>query len=536
MQKITIDDIAKVLNLNPRNGYRMAYPYTFKQPSSLTEMLFSPREIVRAGKNNTRERIQRWFIDNNDFQSGAFGKSLDVRDTSSRELKNIIDLTFIQQGLDQSFFLQSFAGHAFSFFATSIILRFIEIFFQTCSYSLYFSALNKKIKFLIEILLTMATLALPFLYLGFDRDEITLCFFLPIVLPIVMDNVLPYKLNNLFKQIITLSSNKDFSLKNFIVKNIQYACFHSSLLIFTLILYWAKPYLAKSSVVDQSPTVTCSIKNGKVHLNHLNDYFDFWNLVSELIGTVLGKITFDLLYIFILKIILKGADLRNPMGSIFSKLRVQNSATETHGKLQENNKLKNQRINREEINNGAITDTSAWTENIQVTPKIIREKKVNTKDKEPSSNTINKKSSKQKIIERISVNINGCKKTFQKLNGGHFVKETWGIIVADRVEKNILTSYENWLFNGQVGSKSVIRQVVGSGSVYELGYNTNSRLIGRMHYGDVFNTLLKFMHYNDALHMSQEFENKSRSNEIGLIVFSHEAKKHEDIYSIARKV
>lgn len=176
MQKITIDDIAKVLNLNPRNGYCMAYPYTFKQPSSLTEMLFSPREIVRAGKNNTRERIQRWFIDNNDFQSGAFGKSLDVRDTSSRELKNIIDLTFIQQGLDQSFFLQSFAGHAFSFFATSIILRFIEIFFQTCSYSLYFSALNKKIKFLIEILLTMATLALPFLYLGFDRDEITLEF------------------------------------------------------------------------------------------------------------------------------------------------------------------------------------------------------------------------------------------------------------------------------------------------------------------------------------------------------------------------
>lgn len=532
---MNIKNSIEKVNKNKVDNLCVSLFYTFRKPTSWKELLFNPYTITNVGDtvsmgNTVGKRMQRWLIDNGDFQS-VVERSLDTCDADSQDFKNFFDKTSMWSKLAPIYYAQSLAGHTFFYFTTAIILRFIELIFQSAKNSVNFSALNKNYRTLVSYGLMVATFAFPYYCLGYAVPDLLFCFFVPIILEII----LPFKWSNYLKQINTLSSTKDFAFKNFVFKIIQTTLLRMLFSIHSLNYHLQnKTWLTRPAIIICKEGLDVFIENIKAT--------DPLQWVGEFVGTVLGKTIFDLLYILVFKTISKDADLRNPMGWIFSKFRVQQPTKPwTLRKLQESNQRNEEKpkINIVPQKTKIETGIEIENENLQWMDKntsingkskepVNERKKVKTRSKTTHKEVTNNISTKQKILESETIEVNGM--TFQRIYDDSFHKEVWGVIMTNRIEKQRLQVYEQTLAKHTLGGS--FKQLTNFSTCYELGYSLNARLIGKMYYGKAYDILQNFMHLEDAQPISDEFG----TEEVGLIIFSHEAMKHEDINKIAKRI
>lgn len=511
-----------------------SFSYTFRKPTSWKEAFFNPYTITHVGEgaytgNSVVKRMQRCLIDNGDFKK-VVEKALDPSDADNQKLRDFFDGYSIWSTLDPMYYTESLAGCTFFYFTTSIIQRFAELFFQSAKNVMNFSALHgqyRTLKKLISYGLMGAAIMLPYYCLGYGISDF-LCFFF---LPLLFENVLPFKWTNFLKQINTLSSTKDFVLKDFIFKNIQATIVR--------ILFIIPSLFSKHPLISPAISFCVFSQTIKRHNVRATNPLEW---VAEIMGNILGKIVFDLLYILILKTISENADLRNPMGWMFSKFRVQQQTRPWMlNKLQVSSKEQRPKAAYLAKKNPVqptefIQDIERQAFRSESEPdsrSIIDIKK--TKIKRKGTNTPAKDTNlpKQKPCERITIEVSWGQIKFQKIESESFQKEVWGVIINKSIEKNTLSRYETSLSNGKTGG--AINQLKGVGSdKYELGGGINNRLIGKIYYGNVYDVLQGFMKLEDALPCTQELENIcENTNDMGLMIFSREAKTHKDIYRVA---
>lgn len=524
--------------------------FTFRKPTSWKEVLFNPHTIAYVGDsvstgNTVGKRMQRWFIDNGDFKS-VVEKSLDTYDPNNQDFKDFLDKTSMWSTLAPNYYAQSLAGHTFFFFTTSIILRFTELFFQSTKNIFNFSALNGKYRNLVSLGLMAATLAFPYFCLGYTTLEL-LSYFL---IPIFLENVLPFKWSNYLKRIHTLSNTKDFALKDFIFKHIQDTFIRLLFTVPTLYTVPALIYHSQNTTWVSRPAIIFCVEDRNIFIKN-ESAMNPWQWVGEIIGNIFGRIIFDLFYILILKTISENADLRNPMGWMFSKFRVQKQTKPwVLNKLQINKMDQGQKSHLAQKNNVNTTEglpDIKWQETwpaseASITPEskftININKKIKTRGKgQPQlpEKKINSISDKQQPCDCITIEVKQCTRTFHKLADEHCMKELWGVIINDSIEKNKLVSYENNLKGGRISKGGNIRRLLKGG--YEMGSALDSRLLGNIHYGRIYDILQNHMNLDDAFAFSEKFENAcERSQDMALIVFKIEAVHHDDIFQKAKRM
>lgn len=429
--------------------------------------------------------------------------------------------------LDSNYFVSSKAGQLFFAFASSMIFRSFELFYQGTKYPLNFTGLPPKIKALINLSTVSAILGLS-LYLGYNWEYISV-----IAFPIIIEKFLSFTWSNYFKQIKALSSTKNFEFKDFIVKNIQYGSIHILLVIFPL-LYNPQPFIQYFTTYQPAQISVCPIEE-KFSVNFHQASSTIEEFLLEPFALILGKMCIDLAYIFLLKMFSKDVDLRDPMGWILSRLRrppilkifkkpeVSHCPTSITSNTK---KSKKPFVSRDQIDEPI--DNKAKPE----TP-TVKKLKVKTKGT-PSITSPEPIQTPIKPINRIEIEAGDCLHIFQKLENSTLNKETWGIIIAPSVEKQKLAKYERLLSNGSIGGG--IRQLTGCDLCYEIGANMDSRLIGKTYDKGIYVSLQKHMLMEEALPLSQELERNGIPDDVLLIVFSKEAKTHKDISRVAKSL
>lgn len=140
-------------------------------------------------------------------------------------------------------------------------------------------------------------------------------------------------------------------------------------------------------------------------------------------------------------------------------------------------------------------------------------------------------------IPFINIQVGDMELTFQKLEHSSFINPVWGVIISDNsIELQILSRYKKLLSNGTIGSGS-ISQLKGVSDCYEIGSSTmDSRLIGKKYNSGTHSALQKFMDLQYATLFAEELEKYGVDNYTSLIIFSAEAKKHQDINKVATKL
>lgn len=519
------------------------YSYNFPKPSSLREVFFAPQRIVRQD-GTWAERMQRWLIDNGDFYTRA-GKSLNHYYSDTRPTFTNKEAIALYKVLDRNFLVESIAGHSFYILITSMILRFIELFAQSAQNPLNFSALLPKTKEIVNFLITFAVVGSA-LSLGYVWKDVVVF----LLLPIFFQKVLSFKWSNYYRQIHTLSSTKDFELRDFVFKNIQAALIRALPNIFLIFLSLYKPEAFNQERFPPLMTL-CKTESEEFSVNSFErGASTIGDIFLEPIVLMVGKMTLDLVYILILKTIDKDADLRDPIGWMFSKFRRQVSSKVSLPEQESYSRKdhKKSALNRQVISrvqdevlpseisipksNTLLSETKDCTTG--------SEKREGKKDKLKTHGTAYPKpvtktnSTNRELPTYINIEVNGYVRTFQKMEDPSLHKEVWGVIIADSVEKQKLTKYERLLSNGSIGGG--VRQLTGWSDRYEIGANMDSRLIGKMYDSGVYHSLQSFMHMEEALQFSQELERYGIQDNVSLIVFSSEAKTHKDIARVAGKL
>ncbi len=137
------------------------------------------------------------------------------------------------------------------------------------------------------------------------------------------------------------------------------------------------------------------------------------------------------------------------------------------------------------------------------------------------------------IPTQIEISINGCDYVFQQLTGTACDKKNvWGVIISDSSNSE---KYQKCLNNGRIGQNASIRQLKSGGSTFEIGKKMDSRLIGHMYKpGDISNALKAHLSI-DVASFVQEIKGNC-GEDTCLIIFSSEAKKHQDISKTSRQL
>lgn len=189
--------------------------------------------------------------------------------------------------------------------------------------------------------------------------------------------------------------------------------------------------------------------------------------------------------------------------------------------------------NSEPENDQVWITEKAEKADINLAPPRLKKK---TKGK-PQVKAVTNKTKTPKTQNSIKIELNGCERTFQRMDSDSFKKEVWAVIVADSVEKQTLICYEKALSNGCIGPQSLVRALTVQGT-YEIDSKGNPRLIGKIYKEGVRSFLEKALglESDNALLYSQELDRKGISNDVFLILFSKEAKKHENIYPVAESL
>lgn len=517
------------------------YTFNFTEPSSLREVFCLPQKIV-VHDATIAGRMNRWLIDNGDFCT-RLGQYMNPG-LSKRTFK-IDNATWdgLCNTLDGMYLVESMAGECFYKIITSMVLRSIELFFQSTNHRLNFSVFHPNTQKAISFWMKVAVLGSTFC-LGYSWMLILYV----TILPLFLEKVLSYSFSNYFKEIYTLSSSKDFALGDFILKNIKVSLLR---IIFATYLLLSNPRYFEEKFF---PSMTlCKIKADDFTIEKFDaDYATIKGLLLESVCLILGKVIFDLVYILILKAFSKKADLRDPMGWAFEKFRrpvavptrsfsypkinLREPEKEIKGT---NPKVISQPRREDEI---LITDDSSsilFTVSEDKAPQK-REKYKKTKETKESkacSKSSKKTSNKPEEQEsEINIEVGGLIRTFQKIESDTFInKEVWGIIIADSVEKSNLGRYEQQLSNGSVGGS--IRPLTGFSKIYEIGTTgMDARLLGKMYDRGIYHALQSFMPLEDALQLSQQLEAHGIQDNMSLIIFSAEAKKHHTITRVANKL
>lgn len=508
------------------------YQFDFhKKPNSLSELLFAPQFLTMRDGTVT-ERMQSWLIDHRSFIRAS--KYLYQRVLDSSELKPIFtreEIIGLYAILDNALLIESIAGRFFFISMTSMILRSIELFSQSARNALNLSALHANTKRILDYSIMPAAFLFSF-WLGYDSKDLIYY----IVIPAFLEKVLSFTWANYFRQIHTLSSTKDFKLNDFISKNIK-ALFIRMLPLLLLFLY--KP------LQNYSPAWMSFCKSSE----HV--YIKNFNRASETIDTLLlepimltfGKMFFDLAYIFILKTFCKDADLRDPMGWMFSRSRSQVSSSidiQEEATLEIQGNLNRKRTPKQEAIKTKISaeaDNELWNRD---TPPTGGGKKRGPKGKEPENEipSDKKKDSNppklNKLVTCANVKVGNRNLAFKRIESSTFNKEIFGLILADPRKTQNIDKYKESLSSGKIGGN--IRQLKGAGDRYEIGAkNTDFRLIGKMYNDGIYHSLQGFMSLEDALHASQELERRGIPDNTGLIIFSVET-NHKNITQVANKL
>lgn len=486
------------------------------------------------------ERIQRWLIDNGDSYS-MISKALNNYSLTSQH-SNKISKEVLYEFLDDNLFVASIRGQFFFFLVSSMIFRAIELFCQSTKHPLNFTTLSPRIKGLMNLFIIPAMAGFG-LFLGYFWEDI----FVFIFLPILVENFLSFTWANYFKQINALSGTKDFVLKDFLFKIIYTFLLRIIPVIISLLVFSNNAYIYNSAKI-----IICPTKTEKFILNFFRASSRIVEVFLETLALILGKTSFDLIYIFIFKMFAKNTDLRDPMGWIFSKFRL-NSISHTRLQAimrgQKNKKTSDldspvKPLNQKKVRN-VILETNPT--NIESSEKDYptknqktsdgKKEKIKTRKLGHSSSIENTNSTlikSKNSINFISIEIGGRTRSFQKIEDTSFNKEVWAVIIADSTERQKLTKYERLLSNGSIGGG--VRQLTGWSDRYEIGANMKSRLIGKMYDSGVYHSLQNFMRMEEALQLSQELETHGIPDNVSLIVFSAEAKTHDDIFKVAKKI
>lgn len=509
------------------------YSYNFPKSDSIREAFFSP-QIILQKDNTVAELIQRWLIDYGDFSSST---TKTLSDYVLESKYSYVDSNDLLNFLDYNYFVSSKAGQFFYAFASSIVFRSFEFFYQGTKHSLNFTIFSPKIKELINLSILPTMLGL-LLYSGYQWDYIMV-----IAIPILLEKVLSFTWSNYFKQVNALSGTKNFELKDFILKNFQFACLRT--LPFVFVLLYDPQYFRNYKPAQIS---VCPVEASfKVDLYTASSTIE--EVLLEPIALILGKICFDLACIFSLKIFSKDADLRDPMSSIFSRTRQQPilknfkkpvvCEASTYSKKTEVKKPTKHSDSQNEVRSAMTDDPFAFKSSKNNDTKGRREivqssQKIKTKGKEPEE--LIRETSKISIKPKSSIQIEtgNSMYVFQRIESSAMNKEVWGIIIADSVEKQKLTKYERLLSNGTIGGG--VRQLTGWSDRFEIGANMDSRLIGRLYDNGIYLSLQNHMRMEEALQLSQELERHEIPDNMSLIVFSAEAKTHKDIARVASKL
>lgn len=514
--------------------------FTFKLPElrSLKEFFLAPR-IVSRRDQSIPERMQNWFIDNSDFFTQA-SKSMNERVLHTGQAKSILtidEVTSIYEDLDTVFLAESLVGRGSYTSITSMFFRSIELFSQSAKNSVNSSTLPAKIKRILDLLIMPSIFLFTFWLGNYDTNF----FILYVAIPFLLENILSFTWANYFRQIHTLSSSKDFNLNDFISKNIKFL-FIRMLPFSYILLYASNQQLSiPASITICKNSQQLSLKDFKGASGTIEE------LLLEPIAMTLGKMFFDLAYILILKTFSKDADLRDPMGWMFSRFRNQISSKieiqvdqeEESPAKQENLNSKRTRKYQKAIKTGASeeVDNELWNRD---NPPTGGGKKRGPKNKEPENEmpSDKKKDSNppkpNKPIMCVNVKVGTKNLAFKRIESSTFNKEIFGLILADPRKTQNIGKYKESLSSGKIGGN--IRQLKRAGDRYEIGAkNTDFRLIGKMYNNGVYDSLQGFMSLEDALHVSQELERRGIPDNAGLIIFSVET-NHKNITQVANKL
>lgn len=519
------------------NSYRIQFP----KASTFSEWFFSPR-TVNTQDGRIAERVQRWLVDNGDFYSsvkGSLSKYVVDQGAPTFNIEKAVEF------LNRAFLAESLAGRCLYLLISTMILRAIELFYQSANISLYASVPSTKIKKIINILAVCGAIGFALSYGPISAN---------FMLPIVLEKFLSFKWSSYLNQTRRLSGTKEFELKDFCFRN--FLAVFMKLIPTIFLLIYEYPVLIMRN--PEMMTV-CKDRLGEFFISQFSSNDRFEDHFLDFIVTILGKIIFDSSYIFALmmasKVTSNSFDLRDPMGWIFSKYESQVSSSVESQDTQEEMGQKDRSQNRKKRVRPDCEETTTVLDATVEVPGGVRwipkgeskgDRKRDSKKKEPldeiseierkepvdEAKKSGDRDAKQPIL-RVTIKVNNRVLTFQKLFYPSYNKEVWGVIITDSVEKQTLPQYWNGLANSYIGGGTISPLTGYGGKLFEIRPGIDSRLIGRMYDGGMYRALQNFMPLEAALPFSRELERRGVSDRASLIAFSAEAKKHKDINRVA---
>lgn len=226
-----------------------------------------------------------------------------------------------------------------------------------------------------------------------------------------------------------------------------------------------------------------------------------------------------------------------------SSLNPQNKKTESDRPVKqiETEEEKNLKISDEDSIEGIERETNELMEVLRQLYDKDRKEKLERKELQLKAKSkevaVSRAPMESLTSENVTIIVGNMEFTFQKLYHSTFSTDVWGVIITkNSVELQILARYEQLLSNATIGSGS-ISQLKGFSNCYEIGSSSmDSRLLGKMYNDGILSALLNFMSEEDALQLNAELEKYGINDKASLVIFSAEAKKHEEINSVARKL
>lgn len=523
----------------------------FPEATSYSDMVFGP--VKTSIPDGT---LGEWFQRQvQPFDQSVFKNILTVNGLGISWPASIA-LTDRQIEVVQSTHLvESIFGKFVYLFATAGVIRFYDLMFQSINNYIHTLNLHSRTKTLVRLLL-VGVYYMTFRALGYSSAS-TLIF----AAISLLSKILPLKYSNNILQISKLSNTKEFILNNFIIKNLIEFSVRSMVALYAIMTLLAIPdrdARIMHCCPNDNPLDACQYGYMQFSVDRNRDLI---LIILETFALILGKMMIDLSTVLVRRKIFDG-DLRDPMAWVmapfksifknynanFSRITEQqkkiNSQYSTENSTPQKKPMHSRNIDR----SLSIDDTNADTNDYRghgkekdkpVLPKGKQKTRgVADENKMPKTDALNEQCKPTEISERIEIVVDDCTLIFQKLHGAAYEnKNLWGVIIPGSLSTVQLQKYQGFLENGHIARNSNIRQLVGhGGGVFEMGSGMNARLLGRMYNPDViYNGLQNHFPIEDALNLVQEIE-RNCGEDISLIIFLAQAKKHQDISNVGSRI
>lgn len=456
------------------------------------------------------------------------------------------------EAVQSTHLMESIFGHSVYLFVTAAVIRFFDLVFQTINNYIYTLDLQSRTKMIVR-LCSFSVYYIIFLYLGYSDESI-----LAFATISLLSKILPLKYSNKILQMSKLSNTKEFILRSFITKNmVEFA-------IRLIPALHALTITASREDTDASIMHCCPKDQALDPCQYGYQRSPFSkdqvmiSIMLEPISLILGKMMIDLTTVVVRRKIFNG-DLRDPMAWVVAPLKsIFKNYNANYCRIIEKQKKLNseysmhitsQRVlrsrNAEQFlsADGIESYTNDNREQVEKKEKVVLAKeKKKTHGPVSGSATVMAEASGTgqkftQILTRFEISANDCTFIFQQLDGDAYKdKNLWGVIIADSLSQEKLKRYQGFLNNGHIGKHSSIRQLMGAGGTFEIGAGMDARLLGLMHNpGTIYNALQNYLPIEEALNLTQEIESNC-GEDASLIIFSGEAKKHQDISKKSRQL